>query len=94
MFCSDSDKIRHAYITRNDISNECIIFDNQKSTEKRAKTVWELVADKWNDIAFEPEADVIDKLHSDFSRPIKIPHNKVASLSLATPDKSRKRSQL
>jgi hypothetical protein len=83
----DSDEIRHAYTTRNDISNERIVLDNQKSTEKRAKTVWELVADKWNDIAFEPETNVIDDLHSDFSCSIKIPHNKVALLSLATPDK-------
>ncbi|KAL3786778.1 hypothetical protein ACHAW5_002979 [Stephanodiscus triporus] len=78
----DSDVTRQAYITINDILNECI-----KSTKKRAKTVWELVANKWNDIEFEPETEVFDKLHSEYSHPIKIPHNKVALLSLATPDK-------
>ena len=83
----DSDEIRQAYNTRNDISNECIVLDNQKSTKKRAKTVWELVADKWNDIEFEPETKVFDELHSKYSCPIKIPHNKVALLSLASPDK-------
>jgi hypothetical protein len=67
-----------------DISNERIVLDNQKSTEKRAK---ELVADKWNDIEFEPETEVLDELHSNYSLPIKISHNKVALLSLATPDK-------
>ena len=83
----DSDKIRQAYIARNDISNERIVLDNQKSTKKRATTVWELIADKWNDIEFEPETEVFDELHSEYSRPIKIPHNKVCLLSLATPDK-------
>ena len=73
---------------RNDIiSNERIVLDNQKSIEKRARTVWELVADKWNDIEFEPETEVFEELHSEYSRPIKIPHHKVALLSLATPDK-------
>ena len=83
----DSDEIRHAYTKRNDISNERIVLDNQKSVEKRARTVWELVADKWNDIKFEPETEVFEELHSEYSRPIKIPHHKVALLSLATPDK-------
>ena len=83
----DSDEIRHAYMKRNDISNERIVLDNQKSVEKRARTVWELVADKWNDIKFEPETEVFEELHSEYSRPIKIPHHKVALLSLATPDK-------
>jgi hypothetical protein len=34
-----SDKIRSAYMKRNDISNERIVLDNQKSVEKRATTV-------------------------------------------------------
>ncbi len=83
----DSDEIRHAYTKRNDISNERIVLDNQKSVEKRARTVWELLADKWNDIEFEPESEVFEELHSEYSRTIKIPHHKVALLSLATPDK-------
>jgi hypothetical protein len=55
----DSDKIRHAYTKRNNISNERIVLDNQKSLEKRSRTVWEFVADKWNDIKFEPETEVL-----------------------------------
>ncbi len=89
-----SDEIRHAYYTkRNNISNERIVLDNQKSLEKRSRTVWEFVADKWNDIEFEPETEVFEKLHSESSCPIKIPHHKVALLSLATPDKVQERSR-
>ena len=42
---------------------------------------------KTYDIEFEPETEVFEELHSEYSRPIKIPHHKVALLSLATPDK-------
>ena len=42
----DSDELRCAYMCRNNISNARIVMDNQKSTEKRATTVWELLAAK------------------------------------------------
>ena len=45
----DSDEMRRAYMCRNDISNARIVMDNQKSTEKRATTVWELLATKSGD---------------------------------------------
>ncbi len=39
-----SDKIRSAFMKRNDVSNERIVLDNQKSVEKRETTVWELLS--------------------------------------------------
>jgi len=83
----DSDEMRRAYTCRNDISNARIMMDNQKSTEKRAATVWELLATKWNNPDFAPETEVVEELHADFSNPIHIPHSRVAALSPATPDK-------
>ena len=56
MALDNSDDIRHAYFTRNDILNKHVL-DNKKSIKKRAGIVWELLL------------------------------SKVASLSLATPDK-------
>ena len=42
----DSDELRCVYMCRKNISNARIVMDNQKSTEKRATTVWELLAAK------------------------------------------------
>ncbi len=82
-----SDKIRSAFMKRNDISNEKIVLDNQKSVEKRATTVWEQLSSLWNDENFSPVTEFIADLHSDFTRPISISHSRVSTLSPATPDK-------
>ncbi len=82
-----SDEIRSAYMKQNDISNERIVLDSQKSVEKRATTVWELLSSLWNNANFSPVTEFIDDLHSDFTRPISIPHSRVSTLSPATPDK-------
>ncbi len=82
-----SDKIRRAYMTRNDILNERIVLDNQKSVEKRGKIILELIADSCNDTEFDPETEVFEELHSEYTCPIEIPHSRVATLSLATLDK-------
>jgi hypothetical protein len=83
----DSDEMRRAYMSRNNISNARIVMDNQKSTKKRATTVWELLATKWNSPDFAPETEVVEDLHTDFSNPIYIPHRLVSKLTPATPDK-------
>jgi hypothetical protein len=85
------DKIRSAYLKRNDNSNERIALDNQKSVEKRATTVWELMSSLWNDANFSPVTEYIDDLHSDFTRQISIHHSRVSILSPATPDKVREK---
>jgi hypothetical protein len=77
-----SDKIKYAYLTRNDISNEWIVLDNQKSVEKRAKTIWELLSDVLINTVFEPKTDVFEELHSEYICPIKIPHSRVATFLL------------
>jgi hypothetical protein len=53
------DKIRSAYMKRNDISNERIVLDNQKSVEKRATTVWELLSSLWNNANFSPVTEYL-----------------------------------
>ena len=54
----DSDKMRHAYMSQNYISNARFAMDNQKSVKKRATTVWELLAAKWNNPDFASETEV------------------------------------
>ena len=56
----DSDKMKRAYTCRNNISNARIVMDNQKSTKKRATTVWELLETKWNNPDFAPETEVVE----------------------------------
>ena len=82
-----SDEIRSAYMKRNDISNERIVLDNQKSVEKRATTVWELLSSLWNNENFSPVTEFIADLYLEFTRPISIPHSRVFTLSPTTPDK-------
>ena len=82
-----SDDIRSAYLKRNEISTERIALDNQKSVDKRAATVWELLASLWNNPDFSPVTERVEDLHSDFNNPISIPHSRVSSLTPATPDK-------
>ncbi len=72
---------------RNDISNERIVLGNQKSVEKRATTVRELLSSLGNDANFSLVTEFIDDLHSDFTHPISIPHSRVSTVRPATPDK-------
>ena len=87
-----SDKIRSAFLKRNDISNDRIVLDNQKSVKKRATTVWELLYSLWNDENFSPVTEFIANLHLDFTPPISIPHSRVSTLSPATPDKAQEKN--
>jgi hypothetical protein len=82
-----SDEIRSAYVKWNDTSNERIVLDNQKSVEKRATTVWELLSSLWNVANFSPVTEYIDGLYLDLTHTISIPHSRVSTLSPATPDK-------
>jgi hypothetical protein len=50
----DEMEIRHAYMGRHDLSNERIIFNNMKSVEKREETVWQKMANMWNNDFFPP----------------------------------------
>jgi hypothetical protein len=45
----DLDKMRHAHMSWNDISNSRTTIDDQKSIKKRVTTVWELLVAEWND---------------------------------------------
>jgi hypothetical protein len=92
LFCglTDNEDIRRAYLTRNDISNDRLELDNLRS-DKRQKTVWELLSDKWNDTDYEAVTEAFADLHEDFSESIVIPHSKVSHLAVATPEKCKEK---
>ena len=87
---TDNDAIRRAYLTRNDISNDRIDLDNRNS-DKRPKTVYELLSDKWNDHDYEAVTEPFPDLHNDYKDSIVIPHSKVSSLAAATPEKCKEK---
>jgi hypothetical protein len=61
----DHDDIKMAYLRRHDIDNTRISLDNRNS-DVRQPTVYELIADRWNDPTFAPETEVFPDLHPDF----------------------------
>ncbi len=44
----DKTEIRRAYMGRHNLSNERIVINNMKSVEKREETVWQKMANMWN----------------------------------------------
>jgi len=50
----DETEIRRAYMDRHNLYNERIVLDNAKSVEKREMTVWQKMANVWNDESFAP----------------------------------------
>ena len=83
--CVIDDTIKEAYIRRNDLEPGRMQVENRNSSS-REKSVWEKIADLWNDKDFAPstEGDLED-LHFDFFDPIAIPFDKVSSMTPATP---------
>jgi hypothetical protein len=68
---------------RHDLGDR-IELDGCNSVETRPKTVWELVADLWNDINWEPTTQVFPELHSDFIVGETIHHDLVLDMRHAT----------
>jgi hypothetical protein len=57
-----------------------------RNSHVRDKTVWELIADLWNDPTFEPRTEGnLSDLHIDFAEPIDLRFEKVASMNPANP---------
>ena len=83
----DSDEIKKAFLHRNDIDTTRMTVENRNSVDKRSKTVWELVALKWNDADYIPVTEELPELHSDFCVDETIHHNLVSDMALATPEK-------
>jgi hypothetical protein len=73
------DAIRNAYLHRGDALSRTEL-DARNSEEVREPTVFEMLADKWNDASFTATVPV-STVHDDFRREIVIPHSKVRCIS-------------
>ena len=83
----DNDEIKRAYLHRYDNPPGRLHIDNRNSIEKRNKSVWELISDKFNDPTFTPVTEALPTLHSDFTCSEEIGHDLVKHFSRATPEK-------
>ncbi len=50
----DHDNIKAASIHRSDIPSGRMAVENRNTEEARAASVWQMLADKWNDESFAP----------------------------------------
>ena len=88
----DDDTIKHAYLRRNDIDDSRISLDNRNS-DTRGQTVFDLLADRWNDPLFEPETEALPDLHPDFSFSEILTFDLVADMAKATPQRVKDKLQ-
>ncbi|KAG7347941.1 hypothetical protein IV203_016646 [Nitzschia inconspicua] len=78
--CIVDDSIKESF--RNDIQPGRMSIENRN----REKTVWEAIADLWNDPGFAPVTEGgLAELHFDFIPSIAVPYEKVSSMNPATP---------
>ena len=89
----DNDNIKLAFLKRHDIASSRMVVENRNSISKRDKTVWELVAEKWNDIDFSFQTASIGQFHSDFSDSKFMFHTDVENMMPATPEKCEQKYQ-
>ena len=87
----DHDNVKRAYLTRHDLPSGRMAIENRNTAEARASTVWQLMADKWNDPLFLPTTAVRADTHSDFARPLALSFELVSHMQPATADKVEER---
>jgi hypothetical protein len=82
--CLVQDDIKMAYIRRADVLTRQLL--DARHSESRPPTAFEMIADRWNDAAFNPVAPA-STCHEDFETAIDCSHTKVAIFMRATPQK-------
>ena len=80
----DHDEIKRAFLTRHDLTGGRMAVENRNAAETRASSVWQLLANKWNDPLFLPVTVALPDVHSDFSLPIPLSHDAVSHMQTAT----------
>lgn len=83
----DHDDIKELFLHRNDLSGDRLEIENRNSTERRQATVWDKLAEKWNDPLYNPVSEEIPELHSRYIVSLDLGHKNVADMSPATPEK-------
>lgn len=79
--CLLEDDIKPAYLRRHEPWSREML--DSRNSESRPPTVYEIIADRWNSIAFNPSTEV-SQCHFDFSSQIGLDHVTVITLQPAT----------
>ena len=61
------DNIKSAYLTHHDLPSGRMAIGNRNTIKVRTGTVWQMLANKWNDPNFLPVTGIFLDLHPDFS---------------------------
>jgi len=90
----DFDQHKRKFLTHHD-SLDRLALDSRNSADSRVLSVWDVVADKWNDSTFTPTTDFFSEdhpyYHPTFSAPLELNHNLVARMAKATPSKCERK---
>lgn len=88
----DHEDVREAFVTRHDLAPGRMGIENRNSISKRSKTVWELMAEKWNDPSFSTNTEAIN-IHFHFADSFTVEYSQVEELAKATPEKCKHKFQ-
>ena len=93
MICAivSNGEIIRLFLSRYDLANDRLQVENRKSEGKKPVTVWELVANVFNDPEFSPTTEALPDLHPDYALPIDVGYSTVCLMVEATPEKCESR---
>jgi hypothetical protein len=89
----DHDEIKRAFHTRFDLPYGRMFVENRNTREVRASSVWQLIADKWNDPMYLPTTGVMPLVHPDFCFPIALDYGMVSHMQPASAEKVKEKWQ-
>ena len=87
----DNDEIKSAYIHRDDAPSGRMTVENRKTPEAQAASVWQMLADKWNDESFAPATEKCTDLHAHYEVSETIGFDKVNAFIRPTAAKAKDR---
>ena len=59
----DHDQVKRAFITRHDLPGGCMQVENCNTEEVKASSVWQLIANKWNDPLYLPTTEIESEIY-------------------------------
>ena len=82
----DDDEVKNLYLDWCSIDRNRHAIYGHNSTNKRATTVWEMIANSWNNPTFNPVTEIVFDLHLKFIDKIELDHENIAHFHLTTPE--------
>ncbi len=81
----DNNDVKHTDLSRHDIPSGRLTIEKQNHDDG-VLSVWQMMANYWNDQKFTLETQEIPDLHSNYSMSEKIMHESDANMHMATPE--------